>query len=190
MIDTIWIEKLRPLVERDLFIRDAIAKRGDLQDAYHPEMEKVHLENSRKLEAMIQKHGFPVLSSAGDEGLRLVWLIIQHSISRPDFMREALTQMRLAVVDNDWPRELLAYTEDCVAFFEGRGQLYGTYADWQDGELKPARIEDPEMLEYRRKSMGLPPMKKDFVSNERPPKDPEKKRKEFEIWLKKTGWRP
>ena len=190
MIDTIWVEKLKPLVERDLFIRDAILKRGDLNDTYHPEMEKVHLENAKKLESMIQKNGFPVLSNAGDEGVRLAWLIIQHAISRPDFMRECLLQMRLSAAAQDWPKELIAYTDDRMAFFEGRGQLYGTNADWQDGELKPTLIEDPDHLEYRRKSMGLPPMRKDIITNERPPRDAEKKQKEFEIWLKKTGWRP
>ena len=112
------------------------------------------------------------------------------SLRPSDFMRECLLQMRLSAAAQDWPKELIAYTDDRMAFFEGRGQLYGTNADWQDGELKPTLIEDPDHLEYRRKSMGLPPMRKDIITNERPPRDAEKKQKEFEIWLKKTGWRP
>ena len=40
-IDSYWKEKLTPLVERDHFIREALVRRGVLEDAYHPEMEKV-----------------------------------------------------------------------------------------------------------------------------------------------------
>jgi hypothetical protein len=190
MIDPVWTDKLASLVERDHFIREALVKRGDLSDAYHPEIEKVHLENSIKLEKIIEKNGFPVLSNAGEEGVRLAWLIIHHSLSRSDFMRECLTQIRLAVAASDWPLELHAYLEDRVAFYEGRKQLFGTNLDWVDGELKPTEIEDPDQLEHRRKSVGLPEMRKDFQNGERPPVDPEKKQKEFQIWLKKTGWRP
>ncbi len=189
-MDTFWEDKCRPLVERDMFIRDAIVKRGDLNDAYHPEMEKVHLENAHKLEELIRKNGFPVLSNAGASGVKLSWLIIQHSISSADFMRECLTQMRFAAASSDYPLDLLAYTEDRIAYFEGRGQLYGTSFDWIDGEMKPTSIEDKDHLDARRESVGLPPMRQDVVSHERPPADPQKKEKEFQIWLKKTGWRP
>lgn len=185
-----WVEKLNPMVERDHFIREALLKRGDLADTYHPEMEKLHLENARKLQSLIDQKSFPVLSNAGEQGVRLSWLIIQHSISSPDFMKESLVQMRLAASTHDYPLELLAYTEDRIAFFEGRAQLYGTNSDWQEGELKATPIEDPEKLSARRRSMGLPPMMAISPMNqERPPKDPVKKAREFELWLKKVGWR-
>ncbi|MFL5784383.1 MAG: DUF6624 domain-containing protein, partial [Bacteriovoracaceae bacterium] len=91
----------------------------------------------------------------------------------------------------DFPLDLLAYLEDRVLTFEGKGQLYGTNYDWQDGELKPTPIQDIFSLPYRRRSMGLPPMPSEVsrVTEERPPKDPAKKAHEFEEWLKKVGWR-
>ncbi|MCM2350807.1 MAG: hypothetical protein NDI69_12360 [Bacteriovoracaceae bacterium] len=84
-------------------------------------MEKIHLSNAHKLSALIEKLGFPVLSNAGEQGVRLSWLIIQHAIS--------------------WP--------------------------------------------------GLPPVSTTpiFATMERPPMDPIKKKKEFEQWLKRVGWR-
>jgi hypothetical protein len=114
-----------------------------------------------------------------------------HAISLPDFMRECLTQIRLAAASQDFPLELLAYLEDRVLYFEGKGQLYGTNYDWQDGELKPTPIQDISSLPYRRRSMGLPPMPSEVsrVTEERPPKDPAKKAREFDEWLKKVGWR-
>lgn len=191
MIDHSWEEKLNFLVQQDHQMRNLLIEKGVLSDTYHPEMEKVHLANAKKLKALIAKNGFPVLSNAGETGVRLSWLIIQHSISWPDFMKECLIEIRLAAGQNDYPLELLAYTEDRVAYFEGRPQLYGTNADWIDGELKTTPIEDPSKVNLRRKGMGLPPLAEvlNVSSLERPPKDPAKKAKEFDEWLVKVGWR-
>lgn len=188
-MDPKWVDKLKPLVQRDFTLRQVLVERGTLSDAYHPEMEKLHVENADKLKKLIDKMGFPVLSNAGDEGVRLSWLIIQHAISLPGFMRECLLEMRLAASQQDYPLDLLAYTEDRVAYFEGRPQLYGTNSDWQEGELKPTRIEDPSMVDVRRKSIGLPPMAQSITNrNERPPKDPKAKAAEFEQWRSRVGW--
>lgn len=189
--DPSWVDKLKPLVERDQFVREALEKRGILHDAYHPEMEKVHIENARKLKNLIQLMGFPVLSNANEEGVRLAWLIIHHSISLPDFMRECMVEMRMAAAQNDYPLELLAYTDDRIAIFEGRPQLYGTHFDWQGGSLRPSPIADPQFVDHRRQSLGLPPIAETLFkfSHSRPPKDPEKKAKEFQNWLVKVGWR-
>lgn len=172
-------------------MREVLLNRGTLNDTYHPELEKIHLSNAHKLSALIEKWGFPVLSNAGEQGVRLSWLIIQHAISWPDFMRDSVIQMRLAAAQNDYILELLAYTDDRIAYFEGRPQLYGTNMDWIDGEFKRTPVEDIEKLDARRKSLGLPPVSTTpiFASMERPPVDPIKKKKEFEQWLKRVGWR-
>ncbi len=190
-IDQIWIDKLSPLVQRDHFIREALMARGILEDAYHAEMEKVHLENAKKLKVMINQNGFPVLSNAGFEGVQLSWLIINHSIPDPDFMKECLLEIRMAAAQGDYPKDLLAYLEDRVAYLEDQPQLYGTNFDWVEGELKPTKIEDLKLLDTRRLEYGLPPMAETLfkISQAPPPKDPEKKKKEFVLWLKKVGWR-
>ena len=191
MFDVTWEEKLRFLVDQDHQMRNILIEKGVLSDKYHPEMEKVHINNAQRLKELIDKKGFPVLSNAGERGVRLSWLIIHHSISLPDFMKECLLQMRLAAGQQDYILELLAYTEDRVAYFEGRPQLYGTNCDWVDGELKPTPIEDASRVDLRRKAMGLPPLKINSVpsSFEKPPKDPERKAREFQDWLIRVGWR-
>ncbi len=191
MVDLTWELKLGFLVNQDHQMRDVLLQRGILSDTYHPEMEKVHLATARKLKKMIEEMGFPVLSNAGEKGVRYSWLIINNAISLPDFMKECLTEMRLAAAQNDYILELLACTEDRVAYFEGRPQLYGTNMDWVNGELKRTPIEDIAHVDHRRKSLGLPPLSKNPIVNslDRPPKDPEKKEKEFRAWLVRVGWR-
>lgn len=191
MLDPTWEEKLQFLVEKDHQTRNVLIEKGILNDSYHPEMERVHLSNSKKLSELIVKMGFPVLSNAGEKAVRLSWLIIMHSISSPDFMRECLFQIRIAAGQNDYPLDLLAYLEDRICFFEGRPQIYGTAVDWVNGELKRVEIEDIKNVDLRRKSMGLSALSVMPLSTEtnRPPKDPEKKLKEFKAWLIKVGWR-
>lgn len=191
MFDLTWEEKLSFLVQQDHQMRDILLAKGIISDSYHPELEKVHLNNARRLSAMIKKMGFPVLSNAGEKGVRLSWLIIHHAISWPDFMRQSLLEMRLAAAQNDYIVELLAYLDDKIAFLEGRPQLYGTNIEWIDGELTRTPIEDIVYLDVRRKSLGLPPISQVpiLTSIERPPKDPAKKEREFKLWLIKTGWR-
>ena len=191
MIDQIWEEKLTFLVEKDHQTRNVLLEKGILNDSYHPEMEKVHLSNAKKLSELISKMGFPVLSNAGENGVKLSWLIIMHSISLPDFMKECLFQIRIAAGQNDYPLDLLAYLEDRICFFEGRPQLYGTSYDWDQGELKRTPIEDIDGVDLRRKSMGLAPLSEMPLENElsRPPKDPVEKAREFRLWLVKVGWR-
>lgn len=190
-MEEFWVSKLAPLVERDHFIREGLLSRGVLSDTYHKEMEKVHVENAGKLKTLIEKNGFPVLSNAGEKGVRLSWIIIIHAISLPDFMKECLTEMRMAAASQDYPLDLLATIEDRILFYEGKGQLYGTQYDWIDGELKPVPIQDISSLPHRRRSMGLPPLdvESSRVTEERPPRDPDKKAVEFMQWLKRVGWR-
>lgn len=192
MIDVVWEEKLKFLVDQDHQLREIFLTKGTLNDTYHPELEKLHLNNARKLAHLIEKMGFPVLSNAGENGVRLSWLIIHHAIVWPDFMRESLIQMRLAAGQGDYILELLAYTDDRIAYLEGRPQLYGTNLDWIDGELRRTPVEEPDKLNLRRKSLGLPPVDETSVfmtGMGRPPANPKQKEQDFKQWLVKTGWR-
>ena len=191
MIDVAWEEKLRFLVSQDHQMQNILYEKGVLNDAYHADLEKVHIQNARKLQQMIQKMGFPVLSNAGDFGVRFSWLIIYHAISLPDFMRESLMQMRLAASQQDYLLELLAYTEDKVAYLEGRKQIYGTNVDWIKGELRRTPVEDISKVDFRRKGIGLPSLDQMPVqsSMQRPPRDQELRNVLFKDWLLKVGWR-
>ncbi len=189
--DEEWATGLKLLIQREQYIRDALEKRGILEDAYHPELKKVQTENAIKFKAMLEQRGFPVLSNAGEEGVRLSWLIILHAVSLPDFMRTCLDQMRMAAAQDDYPRDLLAYTEDKICYLEGREQIFGTHFDWAGGELKPTPIEDEKFLDERRKGVGLPPMAEILprVTHLPPPKDPARRLAELDAWLKELGWR-
>lgn len=176
MVDPLWEEKLTFLTDKEHQLREVLREKGILNDGYSPSLEKVHLENARKLSLMIEKMGFPVLSNAGEKGVHLSWYIIYQSLPWPDFMRDSLVQMRLAAAQNDYPLELLPYLDDRIAYLEGRRQLYGT----QPGH----EIEDRKRLDLRRKALGLLP----FLESPLFP-EPAQKQREFEEFLIRVGWR-
>jgi hypothetical protein len=74
-----------------------LARDGSLFEGYSPEMERVHLENATRLEAIIVRHGWPGLSAVGADGAEAAWLVAQHAISRPAFQRRCLELLRAAV---------------------------------------------------------------------------------------------
>jgi hypothetical protein len=88
--------------------------------------------------------------------------------------------------------------EDRVRHLEGRPSLYGTLLDWDEaGRLSPGPVEAPEQLDARRAALGLPPMPDalqaaNMASREPgdvPPVDPVGRRREFEAWARRVGWR-
>jgi hypothetical protein len=68
-------------------VRAEIAAAGTPCDGYHLRMEQVHRDNAAQLRALIERFGWPHERIAGRDGARAAWLIAQHAISEPGFMR-------------------------------------------------------------------------------------------------------
>jgi hypothetical protein len=180
-------KKIIALKNRDLEFRDRLIQSGKLNDAYDPEMEKIHLENAAILEKIIDEFGFPTDMEANNAA----WLIIQHAISNPIFMKKCLPILR-----NINPIQY-AYLLDRIYVLEGKLQQYGTQFDWDEkGELSPNPYDDLEKVNQRRQTLGLNSLEDQtkllriqaMNQNQSPPKNPLKKKKEMEAWRKKVGW--
>ncbi len=86
-------KELTELADHDLAIREELLAAGKLSEGYHPVMEKVHRENAERLREIIAEIGFPTISKVGETGSDAAWLIIQHSIGEPDFMKQCYRMM-------------------------------------------------------------------------------------------------
>jgi hypothetical protein len=195
--ESLRLELLR-MREEDLAVREALAADGSLFDGYHPRMEEVHRRNSERLGEIIDRHGWPGHALAGDDGADAAWMIAQHAIGEPLFQRSCLALIKEAAAKNDVPLWQPAYLEDRIRMFEGRPQLYGTQYDWdKNGELSPLPIENAELVDERRRAIGLVPLAQNTLrmregvekENERQPQDWARRQREFESWSQKTGWR-
>lgn len=188
-------EKLLAMRAEDARVREELADAGELFDGYHPAMKRVHLENARELERLIDEHGgWLGKSLVGADGAEAAWLIVQHAISLPEFSRRCLIIIEKSAAENEAEKYQAAYLHDRISFFENRPQRYGTSSDWNaDGVMEVWTLEDTEKANDYRAAVGLEPLAsltwENEETRENKPKDYARRQFEFEAWAKRVGWR-
>ncbi len=188
-----YAEEILHLMREDEAVREALAATGELFQGYNAQMEKVHLRNARKLNDLIVEKGFPTIDLVGEEACTAALRIILHAISWPEFMRMQEPVLIDLAKNGKVPKSYVAILIDRIRFYEGRKQVYGTNADWdENGILRVTDVEDEKNLNNRRSEMGLDPIESLVITpldGEYHPPEPEKRHKEFIEWTFKTGWR-
>jgi len=190
-------QQIIALKEEDLKVRDKLIQEGLLGKGYQEEMKAVHDKNAKALAEIMQEVGYPTVDKVGEEASQAAWLIIQHAIGQPAFMKKCADLLEEAVKQQHADPKNLAYLTDRIAVFELKPQLYGTQFDWNEkGELSPEAFDDVEKVNERRKAVGLNTLELQTAiirqqakeEKESPPEDFDKRRKEKLAWLKEVGW--
>lgn len=193
-----WGPLLVAAARRDLDTRTRLAASGELFNGYHPEMEAVHDENAALLTRVFDDIGWPGRREHGDDGAGAAFLILQHAIGHPDLQRRGLTLLLDAIPEGQANPLDAAYLSDRISIFEGGAQTFGTQFDWDaNGQLSPAAVRDPETLDERRASVGLPPMAETIAhmradaaaEGDTAPTDLAERRAAYDAWARKVGWR-
>lgn len=189
--------KIIGLKNADIKLRDKLIQDGKLGNGYNQEMEKLHNDNAEILSEIIDKIGYPTIDKVGEEAYEASWLIIQHSISKPNFMRKCVKLLENAGTEDSLDKIKLAYLSDRIAVFEGRPQCYGTQFDWdENGKLSAQHFDDLIKVNERRISIGLNTLEEQTKiirnrakeENETPPPDLERRKEELEKWKRSVGW--
>jgi hypothetical protein len=192
-----FAQKIIELKEADLELRSQLMESGQLNEGYNDEMAALHNKNAEILDKIIDKIGYPTVKKVGKEANEAAWLIIQHSIGQPSFMKKCLKLLEEATFEDKTNKIYLAYLSDRIAVFENRVQLYGTQFDWDNnGLLSPNPFDDLEKVNQRRKSIGLNTLaeqteiirKNAREENHQSPTDLEKRNQEYADWQRKVGW--
>lgn len=190
-------QKLKEMLEADLQKRNELIKKGTLFDGYHPEMEEIHVRNSKQLEQIIDEFGYPTAGTFGKEAAAAAWTIVMHSISNPPFMKKVLAMLQSPQYKDEVDPKDVAYLEDRIRVFEGKPQKYGTQFDWDENHfMSPYPIENIEKVNELREQIGLLPIEEQTKimrerarkEGEKPPENIEKKLKEKEEWARRVGW--
>ena len=190
-------KKIIELKKADLDLRTQLIQKGQLSKGYNKEMENLHNKNAKELDQIIDQIAYPSIDKVGKEASEAAWLIIQHAISQPDFMKKCLKLLEIAVNNNQANPQNFAYLSDRIAVFEGRLQLYGSQFDWdENGKLSPQLYDDLTKVNQRRKSIGLNSLeeqtaiirKQAIQENESPPTDFEKRNQAMNEGRKRVGW--
>ncbi|WP_020605017.1 DUF6624 domain-containing protein [Spirosoma spitsbergense] len=186
--------------ERDLSVRQQLIDEGKLFGGYNPEMEKIHLENARRLQEIIDQIGWPTHERVGEEGSQAAWLIVQHAISLSSFMKDCLAliieQGKAGTID---PVNV-AFLSDRIALYENRPQSYGTqFTDDEQGKLVCYELDAPvNEVNERRRKLGLNTIEErlaelTFQRGTEPKKQPtavekQLEKDEYDSWRRKVGW--
>jgi len=117
-------ERIIGLKNADFELRNKLVKSGQLGNGYNEEMKKLHNRNTSILNEIIEAIGYPTIDKVGNEASEAAWLVIQHSIGHPNFMKKCLELLDKAVSENKAKPTNLAYLTDRIAHFEGKPQLY------------------------------------------------------------------
>ncbi len=185
------------LQNADLELRDKLIQNGRLFDGYNSEMEALHNKHAKILNNIIDKIGYPTADKVGKEANEAAWLVIQHSIGQPEFMKKCAVLLEKAVEENQADAQQLARLTDRIAVFEGRLQFYGTNFDWdENGELSPSPFDNLKKVNQRRKSIGLNSLEEQTkiirqhanAENHTSPADMNLRNKRADEWRVKVGW--
>ena len=114
-------------------------------------------ENTRWLGELVDKHGWPTHSQAGEDGAHTAWLLVQHADADVKFQRKCLGLMA-KLPKEDVSRKDVAYLTDRVLLAEGKKQVYGTQFTPVCKKWEPRPPEDEANVDKRRAEAGLPPL--------------------------------
>lgn len=115
-------------------------------------------ENLPWLRQVIADVGWPGKSLVGEDGAQAAWLLAQHADSDPAFQRQCLDLLTAAAENGEATIVQQAYLTDRVLLKEGEPQEYGTQAIGRDGRFVARKLRDPDHVDERRASVGLPPL--------------------------------
>lgn len=191
------------LIERrrhDLDVRQRLITEGKLFRGYNPEMEEVHLHNAQRLQEIIVQIGWPAQEQVGEEASQAAWLIVQHAISLPSFMKSALALMNEQRQSRTIDPVNLAFLSDRIAMFENHPQSYGTqFINDEQGQLVPYQLDDSvDQVNQRRQQLGLNTMEERLAeliaqmdveqANQPTAGERQAQQEEYDVWRKKVGW--
>lgn len=190
-------EEIIELKNVDLKLRARLIQNAQLSEGYNEEMEALHNSNAKMLNEIIDRIGYPTSDKVGKEASEAAWLVVQHSIGQPSFMKKCVKLLEMAVKQDKANPINLAYLSDRIAVFEGKPQLYGTQFDWdENGEMSPKPFDNMTKVNDRRSSVSLNTLEEQIQimreqvksENQVPLRDFEKRKRKYDTWRKTVGW--
>lgn len=111
-------------------------------------------QNSKRIEEIIKKYGYPGKSLVGTPENETTWIIIQHSSAQ--MIEKYLPLLRQAKQNGDITAQALALTEDRHLMYQGKAQIYGSQQTQLNGKPIIWPIKNPKTVNALRKEAGFP----------------------------------
>lgn len=122
--------------------------------------DSVFTTHQKRLKQIFDKYGFAGIDLVGEEGSFNFWLMVQHSDHNPEFQKEVLGKMKIAVEKGNADPGNYGLLVDRVNLNIGKSQIYGTQVTYnmKTGQAYPKSLKDRSGVNERRKSIGLEPI--------------------------------
>jgi hypothetical protein len=133
----------------------------------------------------------------GEKASEATWLIIQHAISKPNFMKKCADLLSQEIELGNASKKDWVYLTDRIAVLSNRKQFYGTQFDWDEyGELNPNPIKYVKSINKRRIALGFNSIEDQIIlmrkqaqaEGQTAPQNYQDKKDAFQKWQKKVGW--
>lgn len=142
-------------------LRKELMKRWDNDQALVGQFEQQRViikNNSKRLKEVIDQIGWPTISMVGKDGSWSAWAIAQHAYD-VEFQRYCLSQIALALSNDEVEPELYAELHDRIARNTYQQQLFGMAIMEREGIEGFYPIQEEWNVNQRRQQIGLPPLK-------------------------------
>jgi len=107
---------------------------------------------------MVKLHGWPNQQQVGKQGVLAAFELVKHS-SNLTFQQNMLPLVLQSYLDQDGLiGQDVAELTDNVYIKQGEKQVFGTQADWLNGQVVFLPIENEETVDQLRAQMGLSPL--------------------------------
>ena len=118
----------------------------------------IDAENRAWFRPVLESCGWPAQSVVGEQAAVAAWLIAQHADMDPGFQRYAADKLKSAVLVGEAQGERLALLVDRNRRLQKQPQVYGMQFNIQNNaKIVFLQVEAPELLNLRRKEIGLEP---------------------------------
>lgn len=134
----------------------ALVHEQDLLDESH----------GRRLEEIVELYGWPTFDMVGAEASNAAQVILQHG--PVDRKKRLLAELEKVVSEGQALASDLAMVQDSILVADGEKQTYGTaIVNGADGEMILHPLEEPDLVDVRRETVGLPPLEEYLQEVER-----------------------
>jgi hypothetical protein len=150
-------KQLIRLAAKDQAAREAVTKMHlEPNSPELIEIAKTDAANLQQLKSIISKYGVPSPAQIGEEGVRSLWLVVQHASTDIDLQESVLEDLKN--YDYGVGKSEIAMMADRIRVAKGLPQTYGTQFRKVDGAFVPYEISDVENVDLRRAQMDLMPI--------------------------------
>ncbi|WP_323755529.1 DUF6624 domain-containing protein [Roseivirga sp.] len=145
------------------FAKVEFSEKGHIPHWFYPitflKNEFITNQNFEEMKSLIKKYGWPTYSMVGELASDAPLLVINH---HPDdqVRKDYLPMIKEACESGEGSCIEYAKIYDRILVNDGLPQFYGMQFEFNaDRKLVPAKIENPEYVDQRRKAIGLEPLK-------------------------------